>query len=186
MPHEDAEAVRRMAKSVAAQLGRQHGGLSASAMDTLVADGMYGAALAWESWKPDGGASFTSWAFPYIKRYATIALYESQGRNGRGQHRGEQSLDAMLAAEDPFDVEDPHTDRAFTRAEVRSAVRGAIGDLPDRERTAVVGVYWDGLTREEVGSRLGVGKTMARRIIDRAHDRLRVTLAPLAPYAEAG
>lgn len=177
MSREQAEAVRRMAKAVAGQLARRNGGLPASAMDAVVADGMYAGALAYESWKPDGGSSFESWAWPYITRYAQIAVNDAQGRTGRGERRPVASLDAMLAdPDDPFDAPDERAPTASQTVDA-VAVRAAVRRLPERERVAVVGTYWHGMTATEVGTVLGVGKTMARRILTRAHDQLRKELA---------
>jgi RNA polymerase sigma-70 factor (ECF subfamily) len=65
----------------------------------------------------------------------------------------------------------------------RSAVRAALGKLPDPQREALVLAYWGGLTADQIAQRAGVPLGTAKSRIRLGLTRLRAELAELAPRA---
>jgi RNA polymerase sigma factor for flagellar operon FliA len=58
-------------------------------------------------------------------------------------------------------------------AEQRNAVRSGLAHLPERERTLVEAVYFDGATIEQAGAKLGLSKSWASRMHAKALERMR-------------
>lgn len=63
-------------------------------------------------------------------------------------------------------------------AELREAVRAALGSLPARERTAVVARVLDGADHADVAAMLDCTDENARQLVSRGLRRLRAALAP--------
>ncbi len=78
---------------------------------------------------------------------------------GQGEDRAPERPDEMLAG-----------------AEERTLVRKGLDVLPERERVLVEAVYFEGVTIEEAGSRLGLSKSWASRMHAKALDRMRKEL----------
>ncbi len=74
----------------------------------------------------------------------------------------------------------PHADPAARAeaAELRAAVRSALGSLPARERTAVAARVLDGSDYADVAAMLDCTDENARQLVSRGLRRLRVALAP--------
>ena len=84
--------------------------------------------------------------------------------------------------QDP-NADDPSTE--MTRTEVREALAGAIGKLPDREKTVITLYYYDELTLREIGEVLGVTESRVSQLHTKAILRLKARLADSAA-ARAG
>ncbi|MDB4988366.1 MAG: polymerase sigma factor for flagellar operon [Myxococcaceae bacterium] len=91
---------------------------------------------------------------------------------------GKISAAYMLAAVGQGDEETPDTPaELFEAAETRSVVKQGLRSLPERERALVEAVYFEGVTIEEAGARLGLSKSWASRMHAKALERMRKTLA---------
>jgi RNA polymerase sigma factor for flagellar operon FliA len=66
-----------------------------------------------------------------------------------------------------------HVDQAMTR----KVVQRDLADLPERERALLQAVYFEGVTIEEAGARMGLSKSWASRIHAKALERMRKSLA---------
>ena len=64
-------------------------------------------------------------------------------------------------------------DQQLESAEVKGMVQKGLGELPERERTLLEAVYFEGATIEAVGLRMGLSKSWASRLHAKALDRLR-------------
>jgi len=67
-------------------------------------------------------------------------------------------------------------DRQLESAQEQSLVRVGLEELPERERTLLQAVYFEGVTIEEAGARLGLSKSWASRMHAKALDRMRKQL----------
>jgi RNA polymerase sigma factor for flagellar operon FliA len=70
-------------------------------------------------------------------------------------------------------------DLAFEREETQASVRVGVRALPEKERILVEAVYFEGLTIEDAGARLGLSKSWASRLHAKALERMRDLLAGL-------
>jgi RNA polymerase sigma factor for flagellar operon FliA len=70
-------------------------------------------------------------------------------------------------------------DEAFEREETQASVRAGVRALPDKERVLLEAVYFEGLTIEDAGGRLGLSKSWASRLHAKALERMRDLLAGL-------
>lgn len=61
---------------------------------------------------------------------------------------------------------------------IRHAVRRAVGNLPDRQRAALVLVHFQGLSGQETANALGVSAEAVESLLARARRRLRTVLSP--------
>jgi RNA polymerase sigma factor for flagellar operon FliA len=64
--------------------------------------------------------------------------------------------------------------------ETRTVVKQSLAVLPERERVLIEGVYFDGLTIEEAGARLGLSKSWASRMHAKALERMKKRVGSLA------
>src|SRR5439155_2580341 len=78
------------------------------------------------------------------------------------------------------DIQDPAQDptEEVARRQRRSAVHSAIRSLPTRHRTAIA-YSLSGLSPEEVGKQMGIGRNAADALLHRARRSLREHLAPV-------
>ncbi|MFT3922401.1 MAG: sigma-70 family RNA polymerase sigma factor [Myxococcales bacterium] len=70
-------------------------------------------------------------------------------------------------------------DRRLESAQEQSLVHASLEQLPERERTLLQAVYFEGITIEEAGARLGLSKSWASRLHAKALDRMRKQLEAL-------
>ena len=73
-------------------------------------------------------------------------------------------------------LQDPHADDPsleMSRTEVREALAGAIGKLPDREKTVITLYYYEELTLREIGEVLGVTESRVSQLHTKAILRLK-------------
>ena len=81
------------------------------------------------------------------------------------------TLPAVLVPSEP-----PSPDRLFEQDEVRDRVRGALSQLPARERR-IIGLYYFGeATMKQIGSQIGVNESRVSQLHARAMQRLRKIL----------
>jgi RNA polymerase sigma factor for flagellar operon FliA len=73
----------------------------------------------------------------------------------------------------------PLPDEQVARSQLGAVVRDGLALLPDKERTLLEAVYFDGATIEEAGGRLGLSKSWASRLHAKALERMRKQLAVL-------
>lgn len=78
---------------------------------------------------------------------------------GQGEDRAPERPDQLLAGE-----------------EERVRVRAGLETLPERERVLVEAVYFEGITIEAAGARLGLSKSWASRMHAKALERMRASL----------
>ena len=62
-------------------------------------------------------------------------------------------------------------------AELRATVQSGLAELPERERVLLTAMYYEGVTMEEAGARLGLSKSWTSRLHGKALERLRKSLA---------
>ncbi len=150
--------------------------------DDLYADGLYGAYLASEKWKPDGGASWTTYAHPWITRYMTLGVRFALWETTRGDGGDMASLDAIRDAATEggsWDLPDetlPDQDLG----PVREHVRGAVRELDSTLRQIVYRTYWMDEGPTEVGRHIGMTKSTVRNRLKEAHTALADPLRPIA------
>jgi len=120
----------------------------------------------------------------WLHRIAANAATDAHRRRvarGVGDAGTQEACAAVLAEAEPS--RDPAVD-PVTRAEsaeLRSAVRAALADLPWRERTAVVARVLDGHDYPDVAETLDCSEANARQLVSRG---VRGVRAALAPYLE--
>jgi RNA polymerase sigma factor for flagellar operon FliA len=94
-----------------------------------------------------------------------------------GDVLGKISAAYLLSAVGQGEDSAPETpEELVDAAELRDVVQRDLGKLPERERVLVQAVYFDGVTIEEAGLRLGLSKSWASRMHAKALDRLRKSL----------
>ena len=88
--------------------------------------------------------------------------------------------DAMSASDDSSSPEE-----VTARAQVTASVRGALSDLPERERALVERHYYGGEAFEAIAEDLGISKSWASRLHERAVQAVqRAVNGPLPGDAE--
>jgi len=114
-----------------------------------------------------------------LARSRAIDLY----REGQSRGRATDRFKVVVAEEEPR--QDDRPDVAVERGEARSAVREALGVLPDAQREALVLAYWGGLTAEEIASsqRIPLGTAKSRIRLGLAKLRTEVDQLPPAMAA---
>ncbi len=73
-------------------------------------------------------------------------------------------------------AEESTPETLLSGAEEQSTVKRGLARLPDKERTLLEAVYFDGVTIEQAGERLGLSKSWASRLHAKALDRMRKSL----------
>ncbi len=83
----------------------------------------------------------------------------------------------VIAAVGQDRVEDESTpETLLSGAQEQSGVQRGLARLPVKERTLLEAVYFDGVTIEQAGERLGLSKSWASRLHAKALDRMRKSL----------
>jgi RNA polymerase sigma-70 factor (ECF subfamily) len=94
----------------------------------------------------------------------------------------------FAALADAGDPADPHPDAAaqLEREQRDQAIADAIASLPERQRTAIVLTYREGLSNAETAAVLGTSRSAVETLLIRAKQSLRRRLAALAADENAG
>jgi RNA polymerase sigma factor for flagellar operon FliA len=118
-------------------------------------------------------------AEPASEAEATSASTSAHARAVQlGDVLGKISAAYLLAAVGQGEESAPETPEALVdAAELRDVVQRDLHKLPERERVLVHAVYFDGVTIEEAGVRLGLSKSWASRMHAKALERLRKSLS---------
>jgi RNA polymerase sigma-70 factor (ECF subfamily) len=124
-------------------------------------------------------AQFKTWLFQ-------IAVNLCRDRSRRMKHRSHLSLSSPLPSQDCPGVElrdtisDPSAavDKTLEAGELETAVKGAVGSLPEDERIVVVMKEYQGLKYSEIAEITNRPIGTLKSINHRAHERLRSALAP--------
>lgn len=175
--------------------------------DDLIQEGLIAVALAWRSWRPDGGSGFLSWIRQPVQ-YAMLRVVRDHRRRGgsfRGGKRGGVRPDAVRLVS--FDAE-PSTAEAtslelFRRSPsevktmhdvvggfeepadclARARLPLALALLDARERDVIRLRFEKKLTRKQVGARLQINRETVRQVEVRALKRLRELMTAEEPQA---
>ena len=124
-------------------------------------------------------AQFKTWLFQ-------IAVNLCRDRTRRMKHRSHLSLDspAFSRSDGCADVQDRFSDpsadvdKSVEAVELETAVKGAVGALPEDEHLVVVLKEYQGLNYSEIAEITNRPVGTLRSINHRAHERLRSALAP--------
>jgi RNA polymerase sigma-70 factor, ECF subfamily len=121
-------------------------------------------------------AKFTTWLF-------TIVHNTIRNEHRRRSRHVTESLDAMSRSEDGESgawqladtrATDPHRDAA--ERELRERIRGAVDELPENQRMAVILCRFEGLSYEEIGKVLRCSVPAVKSLLHRARETLKERL----------
>jgi len=117
--------------------------------DDGLADAMIGLLLADRDYRPDGGASFQTFATYRIRGAVIDGFRRRYGRSTR--------IDLVSLEEDEIDLEGPDNtfDNLLIWAE-RQELAEAIATLPDRDRLILTLYFYEGMRLWEIGEVLGL------------------------------
>jgi len=151
-----------------------------------------------DAYKPDGGASFTSYFGFTFKNHAAELLGIRTERGRREPLNNCDSLDRPIDAEDADGatlgdfIADPSSSDlesdvlgAMNREQEAEAVRAAVDALPDVQRCVISLLFWDGLSLKAAGERLNITGEMVRQYRRKALQSLRRSPMLREMYREA-
>lgn len=157
-----AELVRRHLDVVYGAALRQCGGNAAHAEDAAQ---LVFTDLARRSASLAGHPALLGWLHT-AARFSVMKILRAESRRQAHEQRA-AALDLAVGANDPLvDWERLHP-----------VLDVVLGELKDRERTAILLRFFEGKSLQEVGACLRVSETAARSCVDRALDKLRDRLA---------
>lgn len=118
-------------------------------------------------------AKFTTWLYSIAIRLALNWLRDNRSR------RRDEPLEGILKDGRPRQLADraPLAEQALISADKVLAVRKALAELPDRQRTAVLMHKYQDMTYDEIASALGCTSQAVKSMLFRAHSTLRTKLA---------
>lgn len=165
--------------------------------EDLVQEGLIAVAIAFRTWREDGGANFLTW----IRRpvyYAMLKLAKEHKRgggsfrgSGRGARKGEKNAVKVVSLDGPAnpDGQTPADEWHLTSLHEKVGsfeepddpfVRGRLPDfvssLEARERQVLRLRFEKGLAYTEVGARLKISRELARQIEQKALERLKALM----------
>ena len=117
-----------------------------------------------DRWRPEGGR-FTTWFYRVVVNAAIDRLRRPRAL----------PLDDVAEPED----EQPNAFRSLHRAEVSRSVSAAVGELPERQRTALTLCHYEGLGNIEAAEVMGITVGALESLLIRAKRYLRDRLQPL-------
>ncbi|MBL9206909.1 MAG: sigma-70 family RNA polymerase sigma factor [Opitutaceae bacterium] len=130
----------------------------------------------WEhapSYRPDLGTPFC-WT-------VTLARHKAIDRL-RSNHRHRDRMAEAQAEAAPELVDDPLGPSLLASAEVRQAVRLAVGGLPLNQRRPIELAFFDGLTQQEIADGLGLPLGTVKARIRRGLLKLQIPLNPMRAH----
>jgi RNA polymerase sigma-70 factor (ECF subfamily) len=121
-------------------------------------------------------AKFTTWLFRIASHLALNWI-----RDGR-KEKGQESLDQEMPDGGERQVADrqPNVEQEMLYAVKLREVRGAIGDLPAKQRAAVMMHKYQELEYSQIAAALGCSDSAVKSLLFRAYESLRARLAHLA------
>jgi len=180
--------------------------------DDLIQEGLIAVALAFRSWRPDGGAGFLSWIRQPV-RFAMLRLVREQRRGG-GTFRGGPQGGANVSQVSLLSMDETrhgfhgvkknpaNGTRRFCEPDLSPSLHDLLGhfdeprdslaldrlpellaNLTTRERKVIRLRFQKSLTHAQVGERLGISRELARQLEARALQRLREMLLKEEPQA---
>jgi RNA polymerase sigma factor for flagellar operon FliA len=90
-------------------------------------------------------------------------------------------LTAMDGPDEPIDVVTPDGATAVEAKQASEAIRAAVAELPEKERTLVELFYFEGLSLQDAGKSLGLSKSWSSRLHARAIQLLAKKLRQYRP-----
>jgi len=127
-------------------------------------------------YRPD--AKFTTWLYRVA---VNASLNEVRNRKNRATFGavtlggGDEGARGLDPAGDPANGA---PDAALERAELRERVRAAVGELPDRQRMALLLNKFHGLGYQELSDALGLSIPAVKSLLVRARENVRRALEP--------
>lgn len=92
---------------------------------------------------------------------------------------GKISAAYMLSAVGQGDEHPPETPESLVAAaEQRDVVKQGLSSLPEKERALLEAVYFEGVTLEQAGARIGLSKSWASRLHAKALERMKKSTGP--------
>jgi RNA polymerase sigma-70 factor, ECF subfamily len=128
-------------------------------------------------------AKFTTWLFRIATNLALNAARD--GRHNRmAVSLDETGVESGLARElrDPG----PNAEQNMLERDRTRLVWQAVGELPERQRAAILLHKYDDLGYEEIAKILGCSESALKSLLFRAYEALRVRLAPLVGSSAEG
>jgi RNA polymerase sigma-70 factor (ECF subfamily) len=114
------------------------------------------------TWEP-GSATLKGWLFKVARNLCI-------------DYKRKKKPDPIEIAHDLLDPQDENaTDR---RIDIANAVKTALGSLPERQKTAIVLVHYEGFSGAETAKLLGISVEAVESLLARARRNLRQTLGP--------
>jgi RNA polymerase sigma factor (sigma-70 family) len=174
----DSRDLRRLCRFLARRIvsDLRRAGYAPELGDAL-AGARFGAWRATETFDPSKGTKLTTWAYPWIKRYATLEAYASAGLNSKGDGPhfygwNEPTGDKPDGRSEPYITEDDPAE-AWTD---NVALRQAVSRLPETERVVLYLWYWADLDQRAVAARMSLSRARIRFLHDRAIEHLRESI----------
>ncbi len=132
----------------------------------------------------------------FLKLYRARDRYRTQSRfstflyriatnhclNLRARHDN-QLTDRGVAAEERAHSEESQT-TSVQRGELRAALNTALGQLPEKQRAALILCHYEGMSYGEAAEIIEVSVGAVKSLIHRARDRMMQELAPFMEAAE--
>ena len=127
----------------------------------------------WKSaprWRPE--ARFTTWLLTITRRL----VFNESRRRIRTRISPQSSADEFLLSETPDTS--PGPDSQLLDRELHIAIEKALGELPERERLAVVLRRYEKMPYDEIARVLGISVPAVKSLLFRARSTLKEKLAP--------
>lgn len=131
-----------------------------------------------KTYRADRG-TYLAWLSYYLRLCFADAIGRSHGREDHEPLNTAASLDAPLTDDGgAFTLADTIADPSDAFAEIEQqerteAVSDALDCLTVQERKAIILIYWDGLSLEQAGRRMGISRQAAHHLKQTALRRLR-------------
>lgn len=112
------------------------------------------------TWKADKGAKFTTWFYRIVTNQAVDQVAK------KSRQRGAVLQDNLASG-------DPDAEAIATGQEQGAAVKAALAELPERQRTALVLFFNEELSQKETADVMGITPKAVESLIGRAKQTLR-------------